>query len=265
MDEKMNLESIAKEVSYSKFHIHRVFSETVGMPLFTYLKRRQLTEAASMLTQSEIPILDIALMIGYESQQAFSTMFKALYKKTPNTFRQDQQFYPLQLPYSLHAFSKNTFSGINWVQEITSATMQEMSCWRSFLPLIIDGFPYLEEENCLFELKKAIDNDQLFSIQEEDVIIGAIILDPETGKIPFLGIHPQFKQKGVYKAFFIWAAQESPRAEKLSLTTYRDRDKADTGYRTMLKNLGFKESRFLVEYGYPTQSFEIPKIQLLGQ
>ncbi len=264
LDEKLNLEAIAEGVSYSKFHIHKVFRETVGMSIFIYMRRRQLTEAARMLTQSNIPILDIALMTGYESQQAFSAVFKALYKKTPNTFRRDQQFYPLQLPYTLHVFARNSFPSIDWEQGITSASMQEISCWSSFFPLIIDGFPYFEEACCLAEIVKAIANSQVFILKEENLMIGAIVIERETGKIPFIGIHPQFKQKGVYKAFLIRVAQEIPHAETISITTYRERDKADTGYRSMIKSLGFKESKFLVEYGYPTQLFELPKTQILG-
>jgi len=39
------------------------------------------------------------------------------------------------------------------------------------------------------------------------------------------------------------------------MTTYREGDKADTGYRNMLKQLGFAERELLVEFGYPTQRF----------
>ena len=39
------------------------------------------------------------------------------------------------------------------------------------------------------------------------------------------------------------------------MTTYREGDKADTGYRNLLKQLGFAERELLVEFGYPTQRF----------
>ena len=43
--------------------------------------------------------------------------------------------------------------------------------------------------------------------------------------------------------------------QEISMTTYREGDKADTGYRTLLKNLGFAERELLIEFGYPTQRF----------
>ena len=39
----------------------------------------------------------------------------------------------------------------------------------------------------------------------------------------------------------------------MSLTTYRERDPADLGYRREWKRLGFLEGELLTEFGYPTQ------------
>ena len=43
--------------------------------------------------------------------------------------------------------------------------------------------------------------------------------------------------------------------KEISVTTFRDGDRADTGYREALKKLGFAERELLVEFGYPTQRF----------
>ena len=42
---------------------------------------------------------------------------------------------------------------------------------------------------------------------------------------------------------------------EISITTYREGDRADTGQRREIKGLGFAEAELLVEYGYPTQRF----------
>ena len=39
------------------------------------------------------------------------------------------------------------------------------------------------------------------------------------------------------------------------ITTYRKGDRADTGYREELRQLGFAERELLIEFGYPTQRF----------
>ena len=96
LQEKLDLETVAKAVHYSKYHLHRMFTGTVGLTIHDYVQRRQLTEAAKLLVLSDRTILEIALSAGYESQQSFTDIFKAMYKKSPNQYREEEEFYPLQ-------------------------------------------------------------------------------------------------------------------------------------------------------------------------
>ena len=102
LHEKLDLETVAGAVHYSKYHLHRMFTSTVGLTIHDYVQRRQLTEAAKLLVLSDRPILEIALSAGYESQQSFTDIFKAMYKKSPNRYREEEEFYPLQLKYVLN-------------------------------------------------------------------------------------------------------------------------------------------------------------------
>ena len=79
-----------------------MFSDTVGMTIHDYVVRRQLTEAAKLLVFSDKPIIEIAFICGYESQQAFSSAFKPMYKIPPAQYRENREFYPLQLRFTLH-------------------------------------------------------------------------------------------------------------------------------------------------------------------
>lgn len=79
LDGKLELETVAEAVHYSKYHLHRLFTETVGMTIHDYVQRRQLTEAAKLLVFSDKPIIEIAFICGYESQQSFSLAFKAIF------------------------------------------------------------------------------------------------------------------------------------------------------------------------------------------
>lgn len=60
-----------------------MFVQTVGMTIHDYIQCRQLTEGVKLLVFSDKPILEIALKCGYESQQSFSAVFKAMYKVPP--------------------------------------------------------------------------------------------------------------------------------------------------------------------------------------
>jgi AraC-like DNA-binding protein len=52
------------------------FAETVGVPPIEYLANWRMTLAKSALASSEVPMIDIAEMAGYQSVSAFSTAFK---------------------------------------------------------------------------------------------------------------------------------------------------------------------------------------------
>ena len=96
LTENPDLDTIAEAMHYSKYHMHRVFAEETGLTIHNYMQRRRLTEAAKLLVFSEKPIMEIALIAGYESQQAFTAVFKEMYKKTPGKYREEEEFYPLQ-------------------------------------------------------------------------------------------------------------------------------------------------------------------------
>lgn len=65
LDGKLELEMVAEAVHYSKYHLHRLFTETVGMTIHDYVQRRRLTEAARLLVFSDKPIIEIAFICGY--------------------------------------------------------------------------------------------------------------------------------------------------------------------------------------------------------
>ena len=101
LDDKLDLDSIASEAGYSKYHLHRMFTSIVGFTVHSYVQKRRLTEAARLLIFTERTIMDIALFAGYETQQSFSTAFKTLFKLSPQVFRKQRDFFPFQLKFSV--------------------------------------------------------------------------------------------------------------------------------------------------------------------
>ena len=89
----LNLSAIADAAGYSRFHLHRMFTQVAGLPLHAYLLRRRLTEAARLLVKSNLPLPEIALLAGYDSQQAFTAAFRAMYKLPPAAYRERREFY----------------------------------------------------------------------------------------------------------------------------------------------------------------------------
>ena len=252
LDGKIDLETVANEIHYSKYHLHRMFTSTVGMTIHDYVQRRQLTEAAKLLVFSDKPIIEIAFICGYESQQAFSSIFKSMYKIPPAEYRDNCEFYPLQLRFTLH---RNTSKTELTKDDICIAEKADVSAWMDLMRLVIDGYPVMDEADYLSKLITAINEKRALVLKENGVLIGAMLFSYQSGCIDFLGVHPQYRKQGIQKLFLDALMEIYLPGQEISMTTYREGDKADTGYRNLLKQLGFAERELLVEFGYPTQRF----------
>jgi AraC-like DNA-binding protein len=252
LDEKLDLEKVSEAVHYSKYHLHRMFTNTVGMTIHDYVQRRQLTEAAKLLVFSSKPIIEVAFLCGYESQQAFSSVFKAMYKVPPAQYRDKGTFYPLQLQFVLH---KNIPSKVFTKEDVCIARVEDIPAWMDLMRLVIDGYPVMDETDYLNEITRAIEEDRALILKACNILIGAMTFSKIANSIEFLGIHPQYRNQGIQKLLLEVLLEKYLPGKEISMTTYRAGDKADTGYRELLKNLGFAERELLIEYGYPTQRF----------
>ena len=121
--------------------------------------------------------------------------------------------------------------------------------------LVVDGFPYLNEEEYSEVLKQKIEAKQALILKDGKTAVGIMLFSGKNGSIDFMGSHPLYRKKGVPKAMLDKVMKELLKGKEISITTYREGDKADTGYRKEIKGLGFAEAELLVEYGYPTQRF----------
>lgn len=249
---KLDLETVANAVHYSKYHIHRMFTDVVGMTIHDYALRRQLTEAAKLLVFSDKAIIDIALICGYESQQAFTVAFKAMYKLPPAEYREMQEFYPLQLAFTLQENMNNMEFRTS---DICFATRKDITAWLELVRLVIDGYPHLDEGDYIQKLNACIEQKQALIMKNGDTAIGIMAFSYDTGSIEFFGIHPQYRKSGIAKTFLDKLMVDILPKREISVTTFRNGDRADTGHREALQKLGFAEQELLVEFGYPTQRF----------
>ena len=250
LNDKMELDTVAAELHYSKFHLHRIFAKTVGLTIHEYIQRRQLTEAAKLLIFSKKPIIEIALISGYESQQAFTDIFKTMYKTTPAKFREAEKFYPLQLEMHL----KEKPVGIDFTKDsIKFATSADVNAWMELVRLTVDGYPRLDEAEYKDKLHQYIADSKALILRDGEMAAGIMGFSRDTGNIDFLAVHPQYRHTGVTRLFLGKIMDGLSCGKEISVTTYRAGDKADTGYREEYRRIGFAEKELLVEYGYPVQ------------
>jgi len=243
-----DLASVAAEVGYSKFHLHRIFEKTVGLTVHDYARHRAMTESAKLLAFSGRPVSEIALIAGYDSQQAFSAAFKSLYKQTPAAFRDSGRFYPLLLRYRVERVSPKELLRKARIRSISAA---DVPLWMDFLSLVVDGFPELDTAKHRKALERYIAEGGAFALASDDTFLGCMLMDRGDGSIDFLAVHPQLRAFGALETLLNFALDTL--SGEVSTTTYREGDRADTGHRKALLRLGFAERELLTEFGYPTQ------------
>jgi AraC-like DNA-binding protein len=81
--EKININEIAEEASFSRFHFIRLFRQAYGDTPHQYLMSLRMLEAEKLMTNPDMKIQDICFAIGFESVGTFTTQFSKLYGKTP--------------------------------------------------------------------------------------------------------------------------------------------------------------------------------------
>lgn len=86
----IKVEDVAKAAGYSYYHLNRQFTAILGESIGSYIKKRRLADASKKLLYSDLKIIDIAIEYGFDSPEAFSRAFKAIYKVSPQSYRQNR-------------------------------------------------------------------------------------------------------------------------------------------------------------------------------
>jgi AraC family transcriptional regulator len=88
LDQRLDLGTLAEVANFSPFHFHRLFGALMGEALGDYLRRRRLEVAAiRMRSQQLVPVLDVALGVGFGSAEAFTRAFRARFDCSPTQWR----------------------------------------------------------------------------------------------------------------------------------------------------------------------------------
>lgn len=105
LEKAIDLDHIAKNIGYSKFHLNRIFTAYTGITIYKYLQNRRLTIAAEKLVKTDKPIIQIAYEAGYDSPQSFTFAFKQVYLYPPKVYRKLGVYIPKQDQISVYRFN----------------------------------------------------------------------------------------------------------------------------------------------------------------
>ena len=85
--EELNLEDVASNSCYSKFHFLRIFKAFTNESFMEYTRRLRLERAAVLLLRENISITEVAFDSCYENVESFSRAFKKQFTLSPRDYR----------------------------------------------------------------------------------------------------------------------------------------------------------------------------------
>jgi AraC-like DNA-binding protein len=86
---KINVDHIADEAHFSKFHFIRIFKEIYGLTPHQYLIRVRIEHAKKFLSNG-MPVVDVCDAVGFESVSTFTGLFKRKVGLSPSTYKKEQ-------------------------------------------------------------------------------------------------------------------------------------------------------------------------------
>ncbi|EQM53761.1 hypothetical protein N692_14365 [Lactiplantibacillus plantarum EGD-AQ4] len=87
---KITLTRLSREVHLNPEYLSRFISKHYGMSFYAYLTNVRLNHADSLLSTTDIPILEIAEQTGFANYAQFNKEFKKRFDKLPSQNRKEQ-------------------------------------------------------------------------------------------------------------------------------------------------------------------------------
>jgi AraC-like DNA-binding protein len=91
LSERIELNELAAIAGLSDCHFSRAFKQSTGVPPHRYVMQRRIEAAAVLIEQTDRPLSEIALEVGFSDQSHFTRMFSRLASQTPRDYRHDRR------------------------------------------------------------------------------------------------------------------------------------------------------------------------------
>lgn len=93
-----NCAQLAEKLGITDRHLRRIFAEQLGVSPLTYYRSYRLLQAKRLLTDTDLPVSDVALIAEFGSLRHFNEEFRSAYHLTPNQLRRQ----PVKNDEALH-------------------------------------------------------------------------------------------------------------------------------------------------------------------
>jgi AraC family transcriptional regulator of adaptative response / DNA-3-methyladenine glycosylase II len=162
LDEGESLESLAEDLGVSARHLRRAVQDCFGVSPVMLAQTHRLLTAKRLLTETRLPIIEIALASGFRSLRRFNSLFRARYGLAPTRWRADakppaaaaegltltlQYRPPLAWVTMLRYFQRRAIPGVEWITDTAYARTVSLRGHRGWLRVsAVAGTPALQVE-----------------------------------------------------------------------------------------------------------------------
>ncbi|MCJ8519041.1 helix-turn-helix transcriptional regulator [Rhizobium tarimense] len=95
---------LASVSGVSEAHFARCFREAFGIPPHRYLLTRRVERAAALLRDTELPVIEIAMQVGWDSIGTFGRTFRDIMGENPTALRRRLRVHDDALEWVPHCF-----------------------------------------------------------------------------------------------------------------------------------------------------------------
>jgi AraC family transcriptional regulator, regulatory protein of adaptative response / DNA-3-methyladenine glycosylase II len=122
------MESLASRLGVSDRHLRRIFSQHLGLSPLQYLLTRKMLAAKQLLTDTAMPITQVALASGFGSLRRFNAAFAEHYRLRPSEWRRQPANAPLGNRLESEATTKAI--ALAWRPPLDAAAMLDFFALR---------------------------------------------------------------------------------------------------------------------------------------
>ncbi len=88
--EPLDLDAMAREAGFSRYHFARSFRSAFGETPAAYLSRRRVERAKDLLRSGNLTVTEICMLVGFSSLGSFSSRCTDLVGMSPSAYRKHQ-------------------------------------------------------------------------------------------------------------------------------------------------------------------------------
>lgn len=82
------VDQLARDIGMSRANLYKKMQQMLGITPNDFMRNVRLKRAAELLTRSQVPVNQLALMVGFQTPRYFSHCFRKMFGVTPSEYRE---------------------------------------------------------------------------------------------------------------------------------------------------------------------------------